>query len=199
MSLNIGLTGGIGSGKSTVAKIFESLGIPHYSADDRAKWLMSHDADLVEKLTSHFGEQVYLGGELNRPFLAEKIFSNPDERDWVNGVVHPAVARDFERWRASSNAPYVIREAAILFETGGHVLSDSNILVTAPESIRIERVVKRDGVTEDQVKSRMDAQWSEEKKIPLADFIILNDGKNPLIPQVLKIHETILRRANQGH
>lgn len=194
--IQVGLTGGIGSGKSTVAKIFEAFNIPCYYADDRAKWLMEHDDELVSELKGAFGEELYTEGRLNRPWLAERIFNNPEERKTVNALVHPAVGRDFDKWSAEQDSPYVLKEAAILFETGGHVLSDFNILVTAPEDLRIQRVKDRDSSTTEQVKSRMDAQWSDEKKAELADFIILNDEKQPLIPQVKNIHEAILRKSN---
>lgn len=195
--LSIGLTGGIGSGKSTVARVFEDLGIPCYYADDRAKTLMNEDRILRDQLSEHFGPGLYKeDGQLDRQWLAARIFRDEEERSFVNSVVHPAVGRDFERWKLAQDAPYVLKEAAILFETGGYKQSDANILVTAPDRIRIERVIRRDGVTEEQVQARMDAQWSDERKSGLADFIILNDGNEALIPQVSSIHEAILSRAN---
>lgn len=196
-ALQIGITGGIGSGKTTVAEIFEAFGIPCYYADSRAKALMVEDEEVKSDLIEYFGVELYPDGVLNRPWLAKRIFESEEDRSFVNGVVHPAVGRDFNKWAEEQDAPYVLREAAILFETGGYKLSDANILVTAPEEIRIERVVNRDGVTADQVKARMRAQWSDDHKRKLADFIILNDGNTPLIPQVKHIHETLLSRANQ--
>ncbi|NVK28413.1 MAG: dephospho-CoA kinase [Flavobacteriia bacterium] len=195
-TIQVGLTGGIGSGKSTVAKIFEAFHIPCYYADDRAKWLMENDDQLVQELSEAFGTELYTDGKLNREWLANRIFSNPDERNTVNSLVHPAVGRDFAKWTKAQNAPYVLKEAAILFETGGYKASDFNILVTAPEEIRVKRVTQRDGATPEQVRSRMQAQWPDEKKAALADFIILNDENEPLIPQVKQIHEAILLKSD---
>lgn len=196
MPLNIGLTGGVGSGKSTVASIFETLDIPAYVADDRAKEIMVNDLEVKHMLLDHFGTELYAGGTLNRKWLADRIFSNEDDRIFVNSVVHPAVEQDFQDWRAQQDVPYVLREAAILFETGGYRNSDANILVTAPKATRMERVMNRDNTTREKVLNRMKVQWPDDRKQELADFTITNDGEQPLIPQVLKIHEDILRRAN---
>lgn len=193
---NVGLTGGIGSGKSTVARIFEAFGIPCYYADDRAKELMHSDESLQADLIEEFGSDVYQDGTLNRPLLAKIIFENDDARERMNGIVHPAVGKDYEEWQAEQDAPYVLKEAAILFETGGYKQSDANILVTAPEELRLKRVMKRDGADKEQVLARMRAQWSDEKKSKLADFIILNDEDHSLITQVKEIHEALLVRAN---
>ncbi len=197
--LDIGLTGGIGSGKTTVARIFEEFGVPCYYADTRAKEIMNEDEELRSALISEFGPDVYADGVLNRGFLAQIIFEDSSARDEVNALVHPAVGRDYEEWKAAQKAPYVLKEAAILFETGGYKMSDAVILVTAPEEVRIDRVMKRDSTSREKVKARMDAQWSDAKKEALADFIIFNDGKQLLIPQVKQIHETILSRANTSH
>lgn len=197
--LRIGITGGIGSGKSTVAKIFEAFGIPCYYADSNAKRLMVEDDEVKSDLIAYFGEELYPEGVLNRAWLAQKIFESEEDRQFVNGVVHPAVAKDFEKWADEQSAPYVLREAAILFETGGYKSSDANILVTAPEEVRIERVMNRDGVDRQSVVARIRSQWSDEHKSKLADFIILNDGNSTLIPQVHTIHEAILSRADQAN
>lgn len=194
--LIVGLTGGIGSGKSTVAKIFEAFSIPCYSADVRAKQLMVEDSVLMRQLKEHFGEELYQEGRLNRAWLASRIFHSESDRIFVNSVVHPAVKQDFERWVESNSSPYVLKEAAILFETGGYKDLDATILVTAPEDVRVSRVMKRDGATESEVKSRIRSQWSDDRKMKLADFVLLNDGEHALIPQVKAIHETILRRTN---
>lgn len=194
--LVIGLTGGIGSGKSTIAKVFQSLHIPCYYADDRAKSLMNESSEVKDKLTAKFGSEVYKDGTLNRPLLAELIFNNDENRAFVNNVVHPAVAKDFEQWTTEQEAPYVLKEAAILFETGGYKASDFNILVTAPVEVRLQRVMSRDSASAEQVKARMNAQWPDEKKTELADFVILNDGVAPITPQVQSIHEALLSRSN---
>lgn len=195
-ALSIGLTGGIGSGKTTVAKIFEAFNIPVYYADDRAKLLMNEDEQLMSQLIEEFGEELYAGGSLNRAWLAQQIFNNDAARGKVNALVHPAVGRDFSEWLEACDAPYALKEAAILFETNGYLQNDANILVTAPENIRTNRVMERDSATADQVKARMNAQWPDEKKEGLADFVVINDGNHPLIPQVQSIHEALLIRAN---
>ncbi|NVK04904.1 MAG: dephospho-CoA kinase [Flavobacteriia bacterium] len=197
--LNVGLTGGIGSGKSTVAQIFEAFGIPCYYADDRAKELMRSDENLKSDLIEEFGADVYQDGSLNRSLLAKIIFEDDSARERINGLVHPAVGRDYEEWQANQNSAYVLKEAAILFETGGYKASDYNILVTAPEELRLRRVMERDGAKKEEVLARMRAQWSDEKKSKLADFIILNDEDHSLITQVKEIHEALLIRANSSN
>lgn len=197
--LNIGLTGGIGSGKSTVAKVFSSFGIPCYYADTRAKELMNSDQELMNELIDAFGKELYKDGELNRKWLARKVFGDDEARKTVNGLVHPAVGRDFQSWKRSQQTPYVLREAAILFETGGYKQSDANILVVAPKELRLKRVMERDDASEEEVLSRMNAQWSDIQKTELADFIIFNDDEHHLIPQVKAIHETLLIRANSSN
>lgn len=194
--LKVGLTGGIGSGKSTVAKVFEAFGIPCYYADDRAKMLMHSDESLKMDLIEEFGPEIYNDGHLDRKLLAQIVFNDDSARERINGLVHPAVGRDFETWSQEQSSSYVLKEAAILFETEAYKLNDFNILVTAPESLRIARVKKRDGVEEHEVRARMRAQWSDEKKAKLANFVILNDEQHSLINQVKDIHEALLSRAN---
>jgi len=184
----VGITGGIGSGKTSVCKVFETLGIPAYYADTRAKQLMNTDAELKAELEGRFGEGIYADGTLNQGKLAEIVFNDPTALEKVNSWVHPAVARDFEYWCSQQTSPYVLEEAAIIFESGLAQRFDKVILVTAPEHVRIERVCARDHVSSEAVRKRMDNQWRDEKKIALADFIIHNDNIQPIIPQVLKIH-----------
>lgn len=192
--LLVGLTGGIGSGKSTVAKIFTILGISIYYADDRAKWLMAYDEVLKKQILSHFGEKSYtVGGELNRSYLAETVFSDVEKVKNINGLVHPAVKKDFEAWAAQQKSPYVLKEAALLFETGSFKDLNKTINVSAPLKIRITRVLLRDlHRTEKQVHDIIDKQTPDEEKNQKADFVIKNADNKLLIPQVLQIHRELL-------
>lgn len=170
----IGLTGGIGSGKSKVATYLESHGFPVYTADDTAKALMQNSTDLKKKIIALFGDKAYVDGQLNRSYIAERAFNDSRVLAQLNALVHPAVAKDFDQWKERQNVPYVIKEAAILFETGGAAQCDILLLITAPETLRLERVMQRDGIEKDAVKARMAKQWSDKKKIPLADKVIEN-------------------------
>ncbi len=194
----VGITGGIGSGKSTVCKVFEWLGIPVYYADERAKWLMSHDPELRRNVIALLGEEAYSAdGNLNRAYIASKIFHNEDALRALNGLVHPAVHRDGETWHLTQDAPYTLREAALLYESGGYRLMDKMIVVTAPVELRIQRVMKRDGVEKDAVQARIAKQWPEEEKAALADFVICNDGRQLVLPQILQIHKSIVALGNK--
>ena len=190
----IGITGGIGSGKSTVCRIFSLLGVPIYSADDRAKWLMAHDEALKSQLIAHFGNESYLeDGSLNRAYLAEKVFSDPEKVKTINSLVHPAVGHDFDSWVASQNSPYVLKEAALIFETGGDKHLDAVINVSSPLKIRLSRVLMRDPQrSEHQVHEIINQQLPDEEKNERADFIIKNSDNKLLIPQVLAIHQKLL-------
>ena len=191
--LTVGLTGGIGSGKTTVCKVFETLGIAVYDADTKAKWLMNNDPELKTALKGCFGNDIYLDeSTLDRRQLAEIIFNDPASLENVNGWVHPAVARDFERWRTLQTSPYVIEEAAIIFERNIAHRFAKLILVTAPDEVRIERVCARDRVTPETVRRRMANQWTEEKKKSLADYVIDNNHRHMITPQVMAIHRELL-------
>lgn len=191
--MRIGITGGIGSGKTTVCRIFEALGVPVYYADDRAKALMTTDAELMAGIRALFGAEAYTSdGALNRPHIAAKAFGNADILAQLNALVHPAVHRDANRWSDAQNAPYTLREAALLYESGGDAHLDRIIAVYAPESVRLERVMARDQATEAQVLARMRQQLSDEVKRERADFVILNDGHTALIPQVHELHQALL-------
>lgn len=192
--LQIGITGGIGSGKSTVSHIFSILGIPIYDADSRAKYLMAHNKDLKQAIQKAFGEEAYLkNGELNRSFLAAQVFSDSEKVKIINGLVHPEVAKDYLQWLSEQKSPYVLREAALMIESGSHKLLDKLIAVFAPENLRIERVKKRDPQrSEAEIKAIIAKQLPEEEKLKLADFIIYNDEQHPLIPQVLALHNHFL-------
>lgn len=170
----IGLTGGIGSGKSRVAKLFSSFGIPCYISDQRAKLLMNNDLSLKKAIVNHFGTQAYTGQEVNRKYLGKRVFGDPEQLAVLNALVHPVVANDFRDWLHQQDSPYVIKEVAILFETGGHKLVDLSLLITAPKAERIARVMQRDQCSEEEVLARMANQWEDEKRIPLADIVIEN-------------------------
>lgn len=194
MTKRVGITGGIGSGKSTVAKIFEILGIPVYYADDRAKWLMNHQEELKSQLIEKFGPKSYTSeGHLNREFLAKTVFSDPEKVKTINNLVHPAVGKDFETWAASQETPYVLKEAALIFETGGEKKLDAVINVSSPLKVRVSRVLMRDPQRSlDQVNQIIDQQLPDEQKNELADFVIKNTDSKMLIPQVLSIHQKLI-------
>ncbi len=196
--MKVSLTGGLGSGKSTVAKYFEEQGIPVFYADEEAKKITDESQEVKEALIKEFGEDLYAGGKLNKPLLASIIFNDNVAIKTVNNIIHPAVKRAFDKWANRQSSPYVLEEAAIVFETGGYKYFDKNILVSAPKEMRIERVMKRSGWTKEETLSRMKNQWDESHKLPLADFVILNDGNRPLGPQISEIHESLLRFADQS-
>ncbi len=196
--LKIGLTGGIGSGKSTVAKVFELLRVPVYYADEASKRLYHTDKVLMADLKKHFGEDVYTNDQLNRSRLAEMVFNNPQKLELLNSLVHPPTLRDAEEWMLKQTAPYIIKEAALLFESGSVAGLDYVIGVKAPQHIRIKRVMERDGVTREQVLNRMDKQLDEEIKMRLCDFIIENSEQQLVIPQVLELHERFLQEATSS-
>ncbi|MGB5418119.1 dephospho-CoA kinase [Algibacter sp.] len=191
----VGLTGGIGSGKTTVAKQFSKLGIPVYIADDEAKSLMRRSKVIKRKLFKLFGEEAYVDGELNRPYLAGIIFNDKTYLQKMNAIVHPKVARHFEKWVLKQKAPYVIKEVAILFENGGDKACDYVITVTAPIKTRIKRLLKRDDTSEEKIEAIMKNQWTDEEKIKKSHFVIENTTLESTISQVLKIHKKLLIKA----
>ncbi|MEQ1797492.1 MAG: dephospho-CoA kinase [Lacibacter sp.] len=193
--LKIGITGGIGSGKTTVAKVFEVLGIPVYYADDEAKEIMHKNELLKQQLIFYFGKDTYVDGKLNRKHLSSIVFADKEKLELLNSLVHPVTITDAEQWFKRQQSPYVLKEAALLFESGAAEGLDYIIGVTAPAAIRIKRVMDRDGVTADEVKKRMLNQIEETIKIRLCDFIIHNDEQQMILPQVLKLHEELLRRT----
>ena len=191
--LRIGLTGGIGSGKSTVARIFSVLGIPIYSADDASKRLMAEDAELRNSIISSFGNESYTDGILNRKYLSDQVFNDSEKIKLLNSLVHPVTLRDAAEWMKKQKTPYVIKEAALIFESGSQKMLDYVIGVKAPLALRIERTMKRDNVTLHEVNARIDLQMDEEEKLHLCDYLIVNDEKQMLIPQVLALHEKFLK------
>jgi dephospho-CoA kinase len=195
--LRIGVTGGIGSGKTTVCRLFEGRGVPVYYADAEAKRLMTDDAELRQRIERRYGEDLYADGWLNRRRLASIIFNDKKELTRVNGWVHPAVAKDFERWSLSQTAPYVLEESAIIFECGMEGRFDGVVLVTAPEAVRISRVCLRDGVAPEAVRARLSNQWQEDRKRLLADYVIDNDHEEELPMHVEVVHQALLLRCSE--
>ena len=197
MKTLVGLTGGIGSGKTTVANFFKELGIPVYIADTEAKALMNRSIVIKRKLIALFGENAYQEGKLNREYLSQKIFNDKDLLQKMNAIVHPKVASHFKRWVKKQDAPYVISEAAILFENGSYKKYDYIITVTAPEQVRLKRVMSRDNSSEKKVKSVMDNQWKDAEKIKLSDFVIQNINLEEAKAQVQQIHKKLLQLVHK--
>jgi len=189
--LKVGITGGMGSGKTTVAHIFETLGIPVYYADDAAKRIMNEDPSLREEITRIFGDESYNGEGLNRAYIASKVFSHPEQLNMLNAIVHPATIRDGEQWMMRQKSHYALKEAALIFESGAAEGLDLVIGVTAPTALRIQRVIDRDGMDRSEIKSRMNKQLDQAIAMKLCDFVINNDEQQLLIPQVLRIHEKL--------
>lgn len=182
--IKIGITGGIGSGKSTVCRLFSAKGIAVYDSDSEAKRLMVSDADLRQKIQEHFGEEVYDKGELNRQVLAQKIFGDEQARLLLNSLVHPVVRADFARWVKEQTSPYVILESAILFDAQLERILNHTLAVLAPESLRIERAAKRDGVESEKIRQRMAAQMSDDELAKRADTVMVNIVEDDLQPEV---------------
>ena len=196
--LRIGITGGIGSGKTTVAKIFEVLGIPVYYADDAARKLMNEDTGLQKELVEHFGTEVYENGQLNRTYLASIVFNDPKKIALLNSIIHPITIADAERWMkqfsqgGDKKIPFAIKEAALIFESGAQHKLDYVIGVHAPYKLRLQRAMKRDSLTKEEVEARMEKQMDETKKMNLCNFIITNDEVQLLIPQVVELHKKLV-------
>lgn len=198
MTKVIGLTGGIGSGKTTIANYFNEMGVPVYIADDGAKRVMQSD-DIVKEVRSVFGQNIFDGEVLNRAKLAQIVFNDKEQLARLNAIVHPGVKRDFESWMQNyKNHEYVIYEAAILFESGRYKECDVIVTVTAPEEIRIERVIQRDKTTREQVLSRMKMQWNDEKRISKSNFVINNDNLKNAKEEVVKILKILKIKQNQS-
>lgn len=190
--LKVGLTGGIGSGKTTVAKVFEVLGIPVYYADDEAKRLMNEDGGLKQKIIQHFGNESYIDNKLNRAYIASIVFNSEEKLTLLNSLTHPVTIQHAEEWMKKQTAPYVIKEAALLFESRSNEHLDKIIGVEAPQSLRIERVILRDKVSSEDVMKRINRQMDDGEKMKRCDFILKNDEKQLLLPQVIKLHEEFL-------
>jgi dephospho-CoA kinase len=197
MIIKVGITGGMGSGKSTVAKVFGVLGIPVYYADDAAKRLMSEDPLIRQQLISAFGEETYHGHTLDRPWLSAQVFNDPDKLALLNAIVHPATLQDAATWMQEQKTPYAIKEAALIFESGAQRQLDFVIGVSAPETVRIARVMKRDQLSREEVRARMEKQIDETIKMRLCDFVIVNNEQELVIPQVLSIHHALLSGSHR--
>jgi dephospho-CoA kinase len=190
--LIIGITGGIGSGKSTISNIFKVLGIPVFDADSAAKTIMNTNEPLKQQLQQKFGDEVYINGMLNRKYLADIVFKDAYQLELLNALVHPVAIQAGLQWAAQQTAPYIIKEAALLFEAGSAFNLNYIIGVYAPQALRIQRVMYRDNITREEVQNRMNKQIDEEMKMKLCDFVIVNDEQQMVIPQVLKLHEQFL-------
>lgn len=170
----VGLTGGIGSGKTTVSKEFQKYSIKVYNSDLRAKFLMNNSIVLKNKLINNFGKEFYINDELNKSYISQIIFNDPISLKLINSMVHPEVFNDFNEWRQSLLEKFVLYESALIFETGSYKLNDFNILVTCDHDLRVKRIIKRDGINEEKINSIINNQWDDDKKIPLADYIFFN-------------------------
>jgi dephospho-CoA kinase len=198
--LRIGITGGMGAGKSTICKVFSQLGIPIYDADSRAKWLMNNDKDVKEAVKANFGWDAYTRKEeLNREYLAKVVFNNEEQLKILNGIVHPAVKKDYEIWTLEHKEQvYSLKEAALLFESESYKSLHKVIVVTSPIETRIERISKRDHVKREDILKRIQNQTTDRERMSKADWVIYNDGVNSLIEQTMKIHQTILSIREEG-
>ena len=187
----VGLTGGIGSGKSTIAKAFAALGIAVFNSDEQAKALIANNAQVKKRIIAAFGEEAYQNGEYNRAYIAQIVFNNSEKLAILNGIVHPALAKYFKRWAKEQTSPYVLKEAAILFESGSYKDCDYIITVTAPEEVRIARVMARDHCTEAQVRARMAQQWSDAQRIALSNAVIENIDLEKAKKEVKRINNEL--------
>ena len=194
--IKIGITGGMGAGKSLVCKVFKVFGIPVFDADTVAKKIISNDGSIKDKLISHFGPGVYFNdGTLNKAQLAAVIFNDNKQLKYINSLVHPLVFKAFDKWAEQfKNTDYVLHETAILFESGADVHVDKTIVVTAPIDLRIKRILKRDGISRSEIESRLENQWEQSRIVELADMEIVNDGKKLLIPQIWDLHNRIIKQ-----
>ncbi len=192
----VGLTGGIGSGKTTVSKMFKALGVPVYDSDSEAKKLMNTAPALKEAISALLGHEAYQKGALQRTFVAEKVFADRKLLGALNAIVHPAVREHFKEWVRSQKAPYVIQEAAILFENGSYSQYHKMILVRAPKEMRIERIMGRDNSTRQQILNRMEQQWEDERKAGLSDYVIDNLDLETTREQVKTIHRELLKLSD---
>ena len=193
--LKVGITGGIGAGKSMVCKIFEVLGTPVYYADEAAKKLMQHNEKLRTELKLHFTNAVYEGDTLNRNYLSDLVFNNPEKRELLNKIVHPYVIQDGIDWMNNQQSPYAIKEAALIFESGSQASLDHIIGVFAPNTLKIHRTIKRDRSTREEIMQKIESQIDDRIKMKLCDDVIINDEQHMLVHQVLAIHEKLCKMA----
>lgn len=193
--LRVGITGGIGSGKTTVCRIFEILGVPVYYADEAARRLMNENP-LRNQIIANFGEAAYVGEELNRTWMATQVFNNPEKLALLNSLVHPVTIADADEWMKKQHSPYTLKEAALLFESGSYQYLDYIIGVSAPVELRIARTTTRDQKSADEIRKRIDRQMDEDEKMNRCDFVLINDEKQLLIPQVIALHQQLLLLSN---
>ncbi|HAH22825.1 MAG TPA: dephospho-CoA kinase [Prolixibacteraceae bacterium] len=190
--IKVGITGGIGSGKTTVCKVFRIMGIPVFEADQVARQLMNSDTRVRFQLVNLFGSSVYLPDQtVDRKFLSAIVFNDPSLLSGLNSIVHPAVRNAFDAWCNNQHSLYVIQEAAILFESGFYKMMDKTIVVATDEEERVQRVMKRDGISEEQVRQRIRNQWTDEQRIKMADFVINNNDNELILPQIVEIDQKI--------
>jgi dephospho-CoA kinase len=195
--LIVGITGGIGSGKTTVARIFEKMGVPIYIADEKAREITSTDSRIKNYIRETYGTKLFKADDsLKRKALGKIVFPDKEKLQSLNEVIHPIVAEDFQEWLSIQSTPYVLKEAAVLFESGTYNDCDYIILVVAPKELRIQRVIKRSGLSREEIESRMNHQWSDDVKIALSNFVILNGDDDNLMSQVYEIHEDLTSEAN---
>ena len=194
--IKIGITGGIGSGKSVVASLFQLLGVPVYIADEESKRLTNQSMTIRRQLIAHYGEAIYTAEGLNKPLLAAKIFQDPAQRRIVNGIIHPEVKHHFEAWAAQQETPLCAIESAILFESGFDQVVDTHLMVYAPKALRIERATARDAASREAIQQRIESQMADEEKRELADHLIYNDNQQPLIPQVTALIARLTTKGN---
>jgi dephospho-CoA kinase len=193
--LKVGITGGIGSGKTTVCKIFQTLGIPIYYADDEAKKLYDTDAEMKQEIIAHFGEGVYKNNYFDKDALREIVFNDIEKLKLLNSIVHPRVKKQADEWMQKQTAPYAIKEAALMIESASNLSLDKLILVSCPLDKRIVRVIKRDHTSQDEAMNRATKQTTDEEKRKFCDYEIINDDEHLVIPQVLKLHEELLKKS----
>ncbi len=194
--LKVGVTGGIGSGKSLVCSVLERLGVPVYYADSEARNLMNKQVELRTQISALLGKEAYRDGKLDRQYVASRVFGKPALLEALNGLVHPALSEDFHRWaERQEDSPCVVEEAALLFESGAHQMLDMTVQVYAPSELRIERVMKRDGIDRTIVELRMQHQMDEDAKRVLASGVILNDNSRLLLPQVVDLYQQMINKA----
>ena len=194
--IKLGITGGIGSGKSVVASLFQLLGVPVYIADEESKRLTNQSMTIRRQLIAHYGEAIYTAEGLNKPLLAAKIFQDPAQRRIVNGIIHPEVKHHFEAWAAQQETPLCAIESAILFESGFDQVVDTHLMVYAPKALRIERATTRDAASREAIQQRIESQMADEEKRELADHLIYNDNQQPLIPQVTALIARLTAKGN---